>query len=662
MVRVTLIIMMMLCGAIHAEPRFIAYDRFHETPDVQGGRLLIKDLACAACHHSNVDYLQASPGPILNGSRHRIKKSWIRQHLMDPAGTRMPDVLASADNKQGQVDALVEYVLSLSSKKVEFKAPRNSDFNRGKKLFHSIGCFACHSKGDDQTGRALKDLQKKYTHMSLAEFLQNPHARRPAGKMPRFNLTHSQAADIAAYLIDEKDIFTVTTRLNQSPNSSLVAKGKASFATFGCASCHSVEGVASTLKARPLSELSSADCSQADYHLSSSMMASITAALKAGAKSINDKQRLTLMLKEKNCYACHSRDGFGGPMDDKVDFFHGNESLADVGRFPPGLDGVGSKLTDAAFDKVLSGKADVRPYLDVKMPDFGSSVHAIKPLLQKLDAVESRSLPAGDAEIGRTLVGNAATGCINCHHVGKARSAGIEGPDISSIHTKLTQDWFTRNLINPAACRPGTLMPSFWPEGKSSLPHILSGDTDEQIASIWAYLKNPQDPPPGALKNSGQFQLRAADQPVYHRSFRNKSTPMLYIAYPNGLNVGVNTYVGRVSMIWKGDFVDAYKTWYLRRDPQADILSSQTTPVPPLVWLTEITPAPLTFEGYRRLPNGTELLYSNQDCTVKELLTVSEGRLSRNIHISIEGDSSLLLKLKGGFQPLKNGVYKETLR
>ena len=100
-------------------------------------------------------------------------------------------------------------------------------------------------------------------------------------------------------------------------------------------------------------------------------------------------------------------------MDSKVDFFHGNESLADVGRFPPGLDGVGAKLTDAAFSKALTGKADTRPYLDVKMPDFGKNAQSMITLLKKVDQQEGETLPKGDAEVGRTLVGNTATGWAN---------------------------------------------------------------------------------------------------------------------------------------------------------------------------------------------------------------------------------------------------------
>ena len=387
----------------------------------------------------------------------------------------------------------------------------------------------------------------------------------------------------------------------------------------------------------------------------------ISKALKNRSKPLSTKEKVDLTLKEKNCYACHSRDSIGGPTDDIKKFFHGNESLADEGRFPPNLNAVGAKLTDMSFQKALRGKADTRPYLNVQMPDFGKDVDSIIPLLRKADFQKTEEFPKGDPEIGRKLVGNSGTGCINCHHIGKAKSAGIEGPDLAQIHTKVQQNWFKQNLINPAGFRPGTLMPSFWPNGKSTHAHILNGDTDKQIASIWEYLKNPTKVPDGALKNTGEFQIKVQTKPEYHRSFYKKSIPVLYIGYPNKINLAFNTDNGQIFMSWKGDFIDAYKTWYVRRDPQAELLTNKTSMIDSLFWINS-KPVKMKFEGYKRTPNGTVLLYSGEDFKVKEIIKTQGNHLQRDIHVSTESKSQVYIKTNGATKPLTSGIYKEIIK
>ena len=75
----------------------------------------------------------------------------------------------------------------------------------GNRLFHSIGCVACHNpqSTDDtfSTSVPLGDLGKKYTIPGLASFLQKPLAVRPSGRMPHLGLDGKEAREIATYLL-----------------------------------------------------------------------------------------------------------------------------------------------------------------------------------------------------------------------------------------------------------------------------------------------------------------------------------------------------------------------------------------------------------------------------------------------------------------------------
>jgi hypothetical protein len=112
--------------------------------------------------------------------------------------------------------------------------------------------------------------------------------------------------------------------------------------------------------------------------------------------------------------------------------------------------------------------------------------------------------PAGEADAGRALVGVGGYSCVTCHRFGPHPSLGISVMDLTQMAKRIEWDWFRRYLLDPASLRPGTRMPSFWPEGKATVPALLDGDTERQVAAIWAYLQLGAEaaPPPGLLENA----------------------------------------------------------------------------------------------------------------------------------------------------------------
>ena len=230
---------------------FDRFGRHDEISDVLSGMLLISELNCTACHATKQKRLQPKSGPSLTGVGLRLRREWLIQYLADPRstkpGTTMPDVIASvADSQRASVvNALAAFLATQQRPFPEVKAGgatpvihqfwNHGDEARGAKLYHSIGCVACHAPDEayetvetkpsavddlletldpeeiEELGLASlarrvesiphSDLPNKYSARSLTMFLLDPHSIRPSARMPSLRLSPAEAADIAAYLL-----------------------------------------------------------------------------------------------------------------------------------------------------------------------------------------------------------------------------------------------------------------------------------------------------------------------------------------------------------------------------------------------------------------------------------------------------------------------------
>ncbi|MCA9067743.1 MAG: hypothetical protein KDA84_02390, partial [Planctomycetaceae bacterium] len=79
----------------------VGFDRFARHKEVEekvGGRLLLTELSCTACHADNSKQLAPKGGPRLNGAGNRLQAPWIKQFLsstqVTKPGTTMPDMFA----------------------------------------------------------------------------------------------------------------------------------------------------------------------------------------------------------------------------------------------------------------------------------------------------------------------------------------------------------------------------------------------------------------------------------------------------------------------------------------------------------------------------------------------------------------------------------------
>lgn len=360
-----------------------------------------------------------------------------------------------------------------------------------------------------------------------------------------------------------------------------VTAGRARFAQLNCTACHALSDSSGPLlatAAKPLREVArrpEAGClagrvpaGAPRFDLSANQRAALRRTLSnldSLAQVPSATQQVSLTTSRLGCLACHQRDGVGGPAATGRDGWFkvlGEADLGEEGKLPPHLEKVGGKLRREWMTKLLSEGSKVRPYMATRMPVFGKVNTALLPA-----AFEAADVPATaqaepahserDAKFGRRLVGRDGLSCIACHTFSTHGSTGIPALGLDRMHERLRWDWFRRYLPDPAALRPGTRMPSFWPEGRAANTEILDGNPEAQIRSIWAWMAaGAQADIPAGLVRSRQ-ELTAVKEAVIYRHFiEGAGTRAIGVGYPEHANLAFDANQLRLAMIWQGGFID----------------------------------------------------------------------------------------------------------
>ena len=696
-------------------PLVAGFDRFirqQVLPSEVGGRLLLSELSCTACHRSSRPELAPKRGPNLAGVSRRLHTEWLQRFLLNPQkvkpGTTMPGMLHSlAAGERPQVArALAAFLatlpveqplklLSTGSAPLANAFWSKGDEQRGRRLFHRVGCVACHQADADYQSEKvyLSDREKrlaelkfdpeerqeleavdapqpfrsvplgrlsaKYGEQSLTYFLLDPLGVRPAGRMPNLQLDPAEAADIATFLL-RGDSREVIWREPSVPD--LVARGERWFRALNCAQCHPLAGIVPR-PARVL-EMLSVDAAESclaeaqqglpDFPLDSVQREALRVVLQRRqpgqdtAVKVDRSISITAKLLKLNCFACHERNGMGGVGPRRWPFFEtfNHVELGDEGRIPPSLTGVGRKLLVPWMQDVLAGQARVRFHLMARMPRFGKA--NLGDLANQFATVDRGNLSRGkerplggpsEVSAGRTLLDQ---GCVQCHPLRGEWLPGVMGVDLADLQRRLRPEWFRAFLLDPAALKRGTRMPTFFPQGKSVNRQLLEGDVERQIASIWEYLKTIQDQPLPEKLVTGKalnFDLEPRKRPIVLRTFMERAgTHAIAVGFPARVHVAFDAHQVRVVEAWRGKFLNAHGTWFDRFVPPArplgdpPVLFPQGVPLAVLENATAAWPsetgalAGYRFGGYRLDRQGVPtFLYRTPQLRVEERFVPLDG-------------------------------------
>ena len=393
----------------------------------------------------------------------------------------------------------------------------------------------------------------------------------------------------------KKDAPLVPGEFVVDPN--LIETGRRYFGALGCASCHNAKAdgqvIASTVKAKPLKDarpekgcLSTGPKNGAgaatspvpplptipDYDLSATQRNALVLALtnKPVHNEPTPAEAIHKTLVAFNCYACHARGSLGGPeLARNPHFKTGEPEMGDEGRIPPTLTGVGDKLNDSWLHEVTHNGAKDRDYMRTRMPKFGGAIGDLDKTFASVDRQPEGEFPAFDEPVhkvkatGRLLVGESKLACIKCHQFGEMRATGIQAINLQTMTRRLRPDWFLRYLPDPQKYRPGTRMPTGFPNGMATIQDVYAGNPPKQIAAIWNYLLDGGKAgiPDGLLAQAIELKPEG-NAPVIYRNFIDGVSPRaIGIGYPEHANLGWDANRMALSLVWHGKFMDASKHW-----------------------------------------------------------------------------------------------------
>ncbi|MBX3126495.1 MAG: c-type cytochrome [Polyangiaceae bacterium] len=197
---------------------------------------------------------------------------------------------------------------------------------------------------------------------------------------------------------------------------------------------------------------------------------------------------------ELHCFGCHE-DIIRGKFKiaDKVKLAKWKAHVRDI-QFAPSLEGAGARFEPAWLTAFLYEPADLRPNMVASMPRLGLSKQDAADIAAHLTRGhrdEKLSLESASAERGRAVL--ETRGCGSCHLMtGVAafpavppsapgeRTAAIElAPDLRFTRERLSAAAVVRWLRDPAAMKPGTLMPNLGlsdQEAKDAAKYLLTAE------------------------------------------------------------------------------------------------------------------------------------------------------------------------------------------
>ena len=600
---------------------------FHEPgsapgPDqdrVERGRDLVENLGCVNCHISGSESLDRRRGPDLTAAA-GLDPVWLHRWLLDPAAVRpeatMPALLDEEEARDVTAFLTSRAITGLPVREADRPAV---DAGRGRDLYASLGCTACHTS----ESYSLDGVGSKLTVAGLARYLEDPARHHPGSRMPSLHLDDAEALQIAAYL---------TSSGPESPGKPVTggnaSRGEELIRSRGCLSCHALEDREHAADSHPpaptAADLSLDGGCLAEnpgptlprYRLDGEQRASIRDFIRLQQRfpdtspaPVYDFYRRVRRLR---CTACHVMDHFGGGQADGA----------------PVLTAAGERLRLEFLEQALLENVRLRSWLALRMPRFSRS--QVEPLIHgfakasgldpSAPAVESVTSQQ-DTNRGLTLLGRdtegKSLGCIGCHDWADYRAQGERAPQLAEAAHRLRYPWYRRFMLNPARVLSGTSMPEHFTD-------IAPEEREESIQRIWGALgvgaAGPfpvgLDPPPDPW--TAENRPVPSDASVVVRTIMPEATPAaIAVGLPGGLSYCFDAGTHRLLYAWRGEFLDLEATMHRKTGADGYTLTPKipgrrffrSTRFPFRLADSERVPE-TRFQGYRLRDDVPEFHYS----------------------------------------------------
>ena len=232
------------------------------------GEYLFEQLGCHGCHIVEGYEGLGRVAPSLRRISAKVDPAWLVSWIRNPyefrPRTKMPNFLFDED----QARAAAAYIWSSSRSDARAWLERHPEpggidpsdaaqIGRGKELFDSVGCRACHGIEPDEVATPLgakkeyapnlRRVGEKTNARFIYWWIRDPRGYNPNSRMPSLRLSDVEARAITAYLLSLAEPAPgrkkpkVTAAALEDP--ALVKKGEAVVRKYGCYGCHAINGM-----------------------------------------------------------------------------------------------------------------------------------------------------------------------------------------------------------------------------------------------------------------------------------------------------------------------------------------------------------------------------------------------------------------------------------
>ena len=461
-------------------------------------------------------------GPDLKEVRMKLHPEWIPYWLghtwnFDPTA-QMPQFRLQPD----EVDAISAFIWQQGLKGPSPEKQTPGDAAKGKDLFNSLGCLACHSIGEgaqkiggdiadnlsregekanyDYIVRWIHDPRVRtapydpYLHRDLTAddyskhglpfVFDLDHSTSPVDGhqlvvqqqtiMPDFRLSWQEARDIASFLMTQKD---TSSHYDPAPfinNPKLFAKGKTLVEHYGCAGCHEITGLED---ASPIGTDLTPEGSKPIGRFDFALLYT-----KAQDGILPDGQRL-------------KRDGKYSDWYDLKGFF--DQKLADPAVFDEG------EYKPDPMDRLKMPKPNVNQEQINALTSFllGSTQSTLPPSYQYLPTDQRKAIQDGWWIVTKY-------NCIGCHQIDIGQKTVLMGlpqykgdnainlpPVLTSEGARVNPEWLKGFLANPALSATDTDRDGVRQYLKVRMPtFFLSDDEIRKLVLFFGALSSQQQP------------------------------------------------------------------------------------------------------------------------------------------------------------------------